>query len=627
MSEITAWVDFGGGAEGGPERIRHCFGSPRAHWIAQSPQDVRSVLDAAHQAAKAGAWCLGYVRYEAATAFDSALPSHAADGPLAWFAVFDAALPWQDPAPHHLHGARIPDLHWSEGWTPESYASAIDALVAGIGRGDFYQVNFTGQVTAHATTCATTQIDCQPSDPVAVASGNAIDDGAALAAALFARLQQAQPGGYAMLLNTGTERILSVSPELFFDWRNGAILARPMKGTAARGLTPADDAAQAQALCSSPKERAENVMIVDLLRNDLSRLAQPFSVQVPRLFHAQALPTLWQMTSDVTAQTRPDVGLADVFSALFPCGSITGAPKAQAMHAIRDLESGPRGIYCGALGLLQPGGTATFNVPIRTVTMRTELPGHSVLRYGVGSGITAGSVAELEWNECRQKQAFVRRASRQFAILETLRLENGLWQNWRGPLGHAARLARTALHFGFSWSHAAQAQLAQAMTDGAQQHAQGAFRVRLLWSAHGAVELEFYPQAAAPASICLALAETPFSHALDPVERDFVQFKTTWRAHYEAYAPSNPAVFDTILWNARGELTECTRGNLALLLDGTWYTPPLQCGLLGGIARGMALAQGRLHEAVMPLEALQRAQGIAFINSLRGWLPAQLNFN
>ena len=604
MAEIHAWVDFGGGAEGGPARLRCCFGAPRETWQALRPEDVRRVLDAAHAAAEAGAWCLGYVRYEAAAAFDKALVSHAADGPLAWFAAFDTALPWQDPMSTENASAAMADIAWNEDWTGTQYASAIETLVEAIGRGDFYQVNYTGQVRAEWSV--------------------APDDRSRLAAALFSRLQQAQPGGYAMLLNTGAERILSVSPELFFDWREGQLLARPMKGTAARGFDPGDDAARAEALCSSPKERAENVMIVDLLRNDMSRVATPFSVQVPRLFHAQALPTVWQMTSDVTAGTRPGVTLSDVFAALFPCGSVTGAPKAQAMQAIRALEPGPRGIYCGALGVLQPGGAATFNVPIRTLTLTHAAPDLCRARYGVGSGITAGSLAVAEWNECRQKQAFVRRASRSFSLLETLRLEDGQWQHWDGPAGHAARLARAALHFGFPWHAAAQAQLAQLMAEAAQQHAVGSFRVRLQWHRQGHGELTFFPQPAAPSSVVLALAETPFAFALDPAERDFVQFKTSWRAHYEAYAPTQSGVFDTILWNVRGELTECTRGNLALLRRGVWYTPPLQCGLLGGVGRGLALAQGRVQEALLTVDDLARADGLAFINSLRGWLPATL---
>jgi para-aminobenzoate synthetase/4-amino-4-deoxychorismate lyase len=260
---------------------------------------------------------------------------------------------------------------------------------------------------------------------------------------LFQALQRAQPGGYAAFLDTGDEQLLSVSPELFFEWREGRLLTRPMKGTAPRGSNPEDDAAQAQALRRSPKERAENVMIVDLLRNDLSRIAEPFSVNVPRLFHTEALPAVWQMTSDVEARTRAGCTLADVFAALFPCGSVTGAPKVRAMRAIRELEAGPRGVYCGAMGVLRPGGGATFNVPIRTVSLRGK-----EARCGIGSGITSGSVAEAEWQEWRHKRAFLERASAPFEILETLALEAGRLRNLDE---HLARMEATAAHFGTPW--------------------------------------------------------------------------------------------------------------------------------------------------------------------------------
>ncbi|MDT4843369.1 Aminodeoxychorismate synthase component 1 [compost metagenome] len=193
-----------------------------------------------------------------------------------------------------------------------------------------------------------------------------------------------------------------MSPELFFDRDGDRILVRPMKGTAPRGATPAEDAAHALRLRTVPKERAENVMIVDLIRNDLSRVAQPFSVRVPRLFHTEALPTVWQMTSDVEARLREGTTLADLFAALFPCGSITGAPKVSAMRMIRALEPDARGVYCGAVGVVRPGGHATFNVPIRTVTLRD-----GAARCGIGSGITADAQADAEWDEWRHKRAFL----------------------------------------------------------------------------------------------------------------------------------------------------------------------------------------------------------------------------
>ncbi|MDB5929772.1 MAG: para-aminobenzoate synthase, subunit, partial [Polaromonas sp.] len=437
------------------------------------------------------------------------------------------------------------------------------------------------------------------------------------ALALFAALERAQPGGYAAFIDTGDAadgQLLSVSPELFFDWHGGAILARPMKGTAARGATVADDAAQAGALRASPKERAENVMIVDLLRNDISRIAEPFSVRVPRLFHTEALPSIWQMTSDVRARTRAGTTLADVFAALFPCGSITGAPKVRAMQMIQSLEAGPRGVYCGAIGVVRPTGhgnglRATFNVPIRTVAVRG-----GALACGIGSGITSGALADAEWQEWRQKRAFVERASQPFDLLETLALQGG---ELRHRAEHLQRLMQAAAHFGIRWDAAA---VQRCLDELAQAHRHGLWRVRLLLDAQGRPRAEAFAMDASPVHIRLQLAERPLLEA----EGEFVRFKTTRRAHYDAFAPTAPGVFDTVLWNARGEITECTRGNVAMLMAGRWVTPPLACGLLPGVGRALALRDGRLEEAVVRVEDLARVQGWAFVNSLRGWIAAEM---
>jgi para-aminobenzoate synthetase/4-amino-4-deoxychorismate lyase len=387
-----------------------------------------------------------------------------------------------------------------------------------------------------------------------------------------------------------------------------------MKGTAPRGGSPQEDTALAHGLTRSAKERAENVMIVDLLRNDLSRIAQPHSVRVPALFAVQSLPTVHQMVSDVTAQTRPGTPLCEVFAALFPCGSITGAPKVQAMHLIRTLEPAPRGVYCGAIGVVRPGGRATFNVAIRTVTLRG-----TQARCGIGSGITADASAGAEWQEWRHKRGFLERASEPFALLETLRLENGEYSNL---IAHSARLERAARHFGYVFDEAKLNRTLMALAAEVAQTPQAtqAWRVRLLLQANGQVNAEKFVLNSTLAPVKLALAATYFEAA----HGEFTRFKTTRRAHYEAFSPTDPAVFDTLLYNAHGELTECTRGNIAVLLDGQWLTPALHCGLLPGVGRAACIAQGRLKEAVITVADLPRAQGWAFVNSLRGWVEARL---
>ncbi|CAB5687644.1 Para-aminobenzoate synthase component 1 [Delftia tsuruhatensis] len=374
-------IDFPNPHDGSAARLRHGFGLPLHHLTAHAPDEVRGVLDAVQQAAQAGRWCLGWLRYEAAAAFDAAYAGtlHATPpgAPLAWFAVFDGPLPW--PADDGVSGTGAL-AQWQPGLERADFDAAIARIHEAIAAGDCYQINYTAQMR-----------------------GRLLGD----VPSLFAALRRAQPGGYVACMDSGDEQVLSVSPELFFDWDGERILTRPMKGTAPRGATPEQDEANMQAMRASPKERAENVMIVDLLRNDVSRIAEPFSVTVPRLFHAEPLPTVWQMTSDVQARTRPGTRLADVFAALFPCGSITGAPKRQAMRLIHELEPGPRGVYCGAVGVVRPGSApgrmhATFNVPIRTVVARGD-----ELRCGIGSGITSGAEAPAEWQEWRHKRAFL----------------------------------------------------------------------------------------------------------------------------------------------------------------------------------------------------------------------------
>ncbi len=608
MASYSALVDFSDPRQAQGPRLRHAFGTASQHLIATHLHEVRTVLDAVQAAAAQGLWCVGYVRYEAAPAFDSALAVHAPDGPLAWFAVYDQALPW----PKEMDAA--PTVAMQVDWQAPLSRTALDAAMAtiqhAIAQGELYQVNFTAQMQGLAS-----GVQPSSSSKAGDASGNLS------ALSLFAALQRAQSGGYAAYIDTGSHgQVLSVSPELFFDWREGAILTRPMKGTAPRGDTPEQDATLAQALKTSPKERAENVMIVDLLRNDLSRIAQPHSVQVPHLFATQALPTVWQMTSDVVARTRAGCTLADVFAALFPCGSVTGAPKVRAMQMIAALEPQPRGVYCGAVGVVQPGGAATFNVPIRTVTLGAVTPqgvhGFEGLqaRCGIGSGITADASEQGEWQEWQHKQVFVHRASSSFSLLETLALVDGAL---RDAPAHLARMQQGALHFGYPWQpDRVQAVLAHLV----QQHPHGNWRVRLLLAARGQATAQAYALEASPLQVRLQLAD----HPLELAHSEFVRFKTTRRAHYDAFTPTTPGVFDTVMWNAEGELTECTRGNIALLLDGQWVTPPLHCGLLGGIGRANALRQGRVQEAVVRVADLPRVQGYAFVNSLRGWIEAQL---
>lgn len=586
LSGLSALIDFVEPRSNGTSRLRMAFGAPSRLLVARTATEVRPVLEAVEAMAREGRWCVGYLRYEAAAAFDPAFAVHDADGPLAWFGVHDEALLWPDAAPSAPSAPSPPSVDWQCSLPRAAFDQRMQAIHRAIADGELYQINYTAALRAGF-------------------QGDARD--------WFLALRQAQPGGYTAFIDSGEEQVLSVSPELFFDREGEHILARPMKGTAPRGATAEEDEALAQRLRTVAKERAENVMIVDLIRNDLSRVARPFSVRVPRLFHTEALPTVWQMTSDVEALVRDSTSLADVFAALFPCGSITGAPKVSAMRLIRELEPEARGVYCGAVGVVRPGGHATFNVPIRTVTLRS-----GEARCGIGSGITADARADAEWEEWRHKRAFLSRARRDdeqnFDLLETLALVEG---ELRDAAAHLERMAGAARHFGRPWNEAL---VAACLHDLQARHAGGTWRVRLLLDAQGTPRAEAFAMEAPPSRVRLQLADRAF----DEAQSDFTRFKTTRRAHYEAFAPTAPGMFDTLLWNRDGEITECTRGNIALLLDGRWVTPALHCGLLGGVGRASRLRSGQLAEAVVRVDDLPRVQALAFVNSLRGWLDADL---
>ena len=591
---LATLIDFPHPHDPAGARMRWRFGAPRQVWQAQTLSEVRTVLDAVENAARAGRWCVGGLAYEAAAAFDPAFVTHAAkrDLPLAWFAEFDA--PSETAAPQPESTADLAYIHWISGahsaHARDAFGQAISRIHAAIADGECYQINYTAPLRG--------ELFGSPQ-------------------ALFDALRAAQPDGYVAAMSWNGEQVLSLSPELFFDWDGERLLTRPMKGTAARGATQAADAAAADHLRQSPKERAENVMIVDLLRTDVSRIAMPHSVTVPRLFHVEALPTVWQMTSDVTAQTRPGTRLVDVFAALFPCGSITGAPKVQAMRLIHALEPAPRGVYCGALGIVRPGAApgslhATFNVPIRTLVVQ----GQSV-ECGIGSGITASATASDEWQEWKHKRAFIDRALPPLQVLETLALRSG---EYRHLERHLARMRDSAAYFGLPWPEDRITPSLKALRD---EHAEGDWRVRLLLGTGGQFEAQAFAFGATPQPVRLALAGRSFSAA----HSDFVRHKTTRRNHYAAFEPAaGSGVFDVILWNEAGEITECTRGNIAVQLDGEdgWITPPLHCGLLPGVGRALAIESGRVREQVLTLHDTKRVRAWAFINSLRGWLDAEI---
>ncbi|MCB1247481.1 MAG: aminodeoxychorismate synthase component I [Acidimicrobiia bacterium] len=399
--------------------------------VAMSLDDVPTAVAAASAASASGRWVAGYVTYEAAPAFDPTLAvQRPTVGPLAWFGVFDSMVegPVADPeAPHGAYGLSP----WTPRWEPDIHAKAVDRVIDRIRSGDTYQINLTFPLVA-----------AFHGDP----------------AALYADLVAAQRPAYATHIHHGDLHVVSSSPERFFSVDGRRIVTSPMKGTTRRGRWVEEDAAAHDRLVSSPKDRAENLMIVDLIRNDLGRIAVFGSVEVGGLFDVEPYPTVWQMTSTVTAELRDDVTLTDVFGALFPCGSVTGAPKPSSMRIIADTEPAPRGVYCGAVGFIPPGDGrhgASFNVAIRTVQLDLA---EGFATYGTGGGVTWYSEPEDEYAEAVAKTLVLRRHRAVHGLIETIRWDPGprgsSTGSWTLLDAHLDRLEASSAYFDLPFDRA-----------------------------------------------------------------------------------------------------------------------------------------------------------------------------
>jgi para-aminobenzoate synthetase/4-amino-4-deoxychorismate lyase len=386
-----------------------------------------------------------------------------------------------------------------------------------------------------------------------------------------------------------------------------------MKGTARRGRWPAEDDAAAAHLARSAKDRAENLMIVDLLRNDLGRVARFGSVDVAQMFDVETYPTVHQMTSTITARLRDGITIGDIFAAAFPCGSVTGAPKVAAMQHIAALETSPRGPYCGAVGVMRPDGTATFNVAIRTLVMDRQT-GTAI--YGAGGGITWDSVADAEYDEVLAKAALLTDITPAFDLLETMRLENGTIP--RLDL-HLERLAASARYWRFSEDapRRAAAALQRLITEAPG----GTWRIRMTVSrnAHVSIARVELDQAEGAAPRPIMLADHPVE-SRDPL----LCHKTTARAVYDERRAAHPDAFDVLLFNERGFITEFTIGNVVCEVDGVLVTPPREAGLLAGTFREQLLRAGTVREAEVRTSELARVTRMWLVNSVQGWVPVEL---
>ncbi|HEY2038684.1 MAG TPA: aminodeoxychorismate synthase component I [Edaphobacter sp.] len=577
----------------------YLFLNPVEVFSANGAEELHVLLEWMEEMRRRGLHLAGYFGYECgyflqyAFRHPSDLPAKAeGELPLAWFGAYTAPFVFDHMAgafcgpvpPEALPSPRLE--RFAEAATldiPEDdYVPKILAVKRYIGAGDTYQVNFTDSVTVKT-----------PHD----------------AASSFAVLAAAQPVAYGALLHVGDRHILSLSPELFFRIRDGRIVTRHMKGTMPRGMDAAEDEQQAKRLRADEKNCSEHVMIVDLLRNDLGRICRMGSVQVDELFAVERYRTLFQMTSTVSGQLRTELTFAEILHALFPSGSITGAPKIRTMEIIRELERRPRGVYTGAIGHIAPSGDAEFNVAIRTLVLE-----NGIARMGVGGGIVADSEPASEYHECQLKASFLARPAENFQLIETMLLLNG--NIFFLPL-HLERLALSAEYFDFAFDMAAiEARIAERIIS---LPSNASFRIRLLLHSTGEVTLTHtaLTDEARPWRVRIS------RHRIG--SKSFLRrHKTTRRQLYDAeYARARQDGFDEVLFlNERDELAEGAITTLFVKIEGKLVTPPLDAGVLPGVLRRHLLeTDANATERTLVPDDLRSAEAVFLGNSVRGLRP------
>lgn len=595
-AEGTVFLDgTGEGADGSAYLFRDPIRTHRADFVHEIPE-LLSRLD---EETRDGMFVAGYLTYEAGFSF---LPDKFSDlkskdwraalgYPLAWFGVYGER---ESVEGVNLEGSA--DAVVLTETEPEgSFQRAVDTIKELIHEGDVYQVNHTTRFSA-----------AFDGDPVS----------------LYPLLRSRQPVNFGSIVVAPEVTILSFSPELFFRLSGSELTARPMKGTAPRGISDGEDHALSEWLRHDEKNRAENLMIVDLLRNDLSRVCEPGSVHVPDLFSVEKLPSVLQMTSTVRGNLEPGTRLSDIFSALFPCGSITGAPKIRAMRRIAEIEASPRGVYCGTIGYASPASPdstgsspeeATFSVAIRTATFSG-----SKMTFGAGGGIVWDSDPEDEYLEALLKRQFVtpdKRLERGFKLIETMRSS--------GEIAllefHLDRLEGSSLEFGFSFDRNRVRDEVNAYC--ASLPRGGDHRIRVLMSENGALSLESKPiQDIGDEELKIGISFTRVSSG-----NPWFRHKTTHRDTYERARATARAHgwFDALLTNERGEVTEGAITNIFVMTGGVWMTPPVSCGLLAGVGRRMFMLETGARERTLFPEDIKNAQRIILTNAVIGARPAQ----
>jgi para-aminobenzoate synthetase / 4-amino-4-deoxychorismate lyase len=573
------------------------FETPERVVTIYEPAEVEAGLDTITEGLTRGLHAVGFFAYELGYWMEPKLYTllpRDRQQPLFWIGLFreprrfnDAETrAWLD-ANGALERSTISELQLS--WTRDQYTRAFGQVQDYIAAGDVYQINLT--LKYRFAFCG---------DPVA----------------LYAALRRNQRVEYGALISASDFNVLSFSPELFFRREGKHVTSRPMKGTAPRGRTPREDARLKTWLTVDEKQRAENLMIVDLLRNDLGRIAKIGSVEVTDLFTVETYRTVHQMTSGITAELRVDMGLKDVLKALFPCGSVTGAPKVRAMEIIRELEALPRGVYTGAIGHIAPNGDAQFNVAIRTLFINAGGAGE----MGIGSGIVSDSKADAEFEECLLKAQFLTKADAPFELIETIRWERGV--GFHLLERHLARLQSSATHFGYPFERG---KVLGALSAEVEKLDRDVHMVRLLLAEDGAITVT-------STKVELPSRDTVWRFTISGSrvdEKDPLFFhKTTRRQFYDREMVRQKALTgcdEVVFLNKKGELTEGTRTNLFIELDGRLFTPALTCGLLPGTLREelIDLPRAAASEAILTLADLARADRIYLGNSVRGLIRAE----
>ena len=550
---------------------RYTFTQPIKELKTRDLAEVADLLAQVESYQEQGYYVVGYVSYEAAPAFEEKLAVHKLPllgEYLLYFTVHDRVE--TSPIPLTYEEVDLPSK-WQEVTSAENYEKAIAQIHHHLRQGDTYQVNYTVQLKQDLSV-----------NPFAI----------------YNRMVVEQEAGYNAYVEHDEMAVISMSPELFFEQNDRELTTRPMKGTTQRGVTDQEDLEQAGWLEQDPKNRSENMMIVDLLRNDMNRISEVGSEHVERLCQVEQYSTVWQMTSTIKSQLREDVDLVAIFRSLFPCGSITGAPKIATMEIIKDLEPQPRGVYCGTIGLLLPNGRRIFNVAIRTIQLHQ---GKAI--YGVGGGITWDSTWESEYREVHQKAAVLYRKQARFQLITTGKISQKqlLFEDQ-----HLERLTKASRYFAFPFDPEDLRQKIEMECQACDSHQD--YRLRIFLSKSG--EMELSRQILAPLSPSFCKAKLCLQEA--DLNQSFIYFKTTHRPHLSLGEQ------EKIYHNKSGELLETSIGNLVLKINGKLYTPPTSLGILQGIYRQHLLERGQVEEKVLTLADLNQAETIYGCNAVRG---------